>query len=145
MTLRDSVPVTTGTSLQDTVKQPWSLHAPPLPPKGTRHYATGRTRYYRTDKTLHSMTIQGTKSKNMTRHHIKQRKTLHCRIACLLVGCLMSQQHASVSTDGSAQTSFPATPRQKLRIKRSTSPSHSILTPSRPVPALTYIAGRLAG
>ena len=40
--------------------------------------------------------------------------------------------------DGSAQTVFrAATLRQKLLIKRSTSPSHSILTPGRPVPVLT--------
>ena len=40
--------------------------------------------------------------------------------------------------DGSAQTILrAATLRQKLQIKLSTSPSHSILTPGRPVPALT--------
>ena len=43
--------------------------------------------------------------------------------SCLLVGCLMSQ-HA-------------VTLRQKLQIKLSTSPSHSILTPGQPVPGLT--------
>ena len=36
--------------------------------------------------------------------------------------------------DGSARTIVP---RLKLQIKLSTSPSHSILTPGRPVPALT--------
>ena len=40
--------------------------------------------------------------------------------------------------DGSAQTILSAaTLRYKLQIKRSTSPSHSILTPGRPVPVLT--------
>ena len=40
--------------------------------------------------------------------------------------------------DGSAQTILrAATLRQKLQIKLSTSPSHSILTPGRPVPVLT--------
>ena len=40
--------------------------------------------------------------------------------------------------DGSAQTSLrAATLRQKLQIKLSTSPSHSILTPGRLVPTLT--------
>ena len=40
--------------------------------------------------------------------------------------------------DGSAQTILrAATLRQKLQIKLSISPSHSILTPGRPVPALT--------
>ena len=40
--------------------------------------------------------------------------------------------------DGSAQTSVrAATLRYKLQIQLSTSPSHSILTPGRPVPVLT--------
>ena len=40
--------------------------------------------------------------------------------------------------DGSAKTILrAATLRYKLQIKRSTSPSHSILTPGRPVPVLT--------
>ena len=40
--------------------------------------------------------------------------------------------------DGSAQTIVrAATLRKKLQIKLSTSSSHSILTPGRPVPALT--------
>ena len=40
--------------------------------------------------------------------------------------------------DGSAQTIVhAATLRQKLQIKLSTSPSHSILTPGRTVPVLT--------
>ena len=48
--------------------------------------------------------------------------------------------------DGSAQTILrAATLREKLQIKLSTSPSHSILTPGQPVPALTYNARRLAG
>ena len=50
--------------------------------------------------------------------------------------------------DGSAQTILRATTlRQKLQIKLSTSPSHSILTPGRPVPALTQqcqACGRVA-
>ena len=40
--------------------------------------------------------------------------------------------------DGPAPTSLrAATLRQNLQIKLSSSPSHSILTPDRPVPALT--------
>ena len=40
--------------------------------------------------------------------------------------------------DGSVQTILrAATLRYKLQIQLSTSPSHSILTPGRPVPALT--------
>ena len=40
--------------------------------------------------------------------------------------------------DGSAQTTLrAATPRSKMQIKRSISPSHSILTPGQPLPALT--------
>ena len=48
---------------------------------------------------------------------------------CWLVGCLTSQQHAIVYLwDGSAQTILrAATLRQKLQIKLSTSPRHSIL------------------
>ena len=50
--------------------------------------------------------------------------------------------------DGSAQTSLrAATLRQKLRIKLSTPPSHSILTPGRPIPSLTLFRqapGRVA-
>ena len=67
----------------------------------------------------------------------------------LILVYLRDMSHASVSQgrpsnmlmylrDGSAQTSLPgATLRKKLQIKLSTSPSHSTLTPGRPVPALT--------
>ena len=62
----------------------------------------------------------------------------------LCVGCLTSQQHASVSQGRgrgggkSAQTILSAaTLRQKLQIKLSISPSHSIPTLGQPVPALT--------
>ena len=56
----------------------------------------------------------------------------------LLVGCLMSQQHASVSQGRICSDNFSAaTLRQKLQTKLSVSPSHTILTPGRPVPALT--------
>ena len=64
----------------------------------------------------------------------------HCSLQCLfVVGCLTSQQQAIVYLrDGSAQTILrAATLRYKLQIQRSTSPSHGILTPGRPVPALT--------
>ena len=47
--------------------------------------------------------------------------------------------------DGFAPTIVrAATLRQKLQVKLSTSPSHSILTPVGPVPALTQAPGRLA-
>ena len=85
----------------------------------------------------------------------------------LLVGCLTSQQQASVSqgricchtetevadqtfhltqsqytdTGPTSPSADPITPgatlRQKLQIQPSTSPSHSILTPGRPVPVRT--------
>ena len=58
----------------------------------------------------------------------------------LLVGYLTSQQFVSFIflRDGSALTSVrAATLRQKLQIKLATSPSHSVLTQGRPVPALT--------
>ena len=45
------------------------------------------------------------------------------------VGCLMSQQHASVSQGWICTILRAARLRQKLQIKLSTSPSHSILTP----------------
>ena len=53
---------------------------------------------------------------------------------CLFVGCLRSQQHASVSQGRICTILCAATLRQKLQIKLSTSPSHSILTQGRPVP-----------
>ena len=87
----------------------------------------------------------------------------------LFVGCLVSQQHARVSqgwiyTDnftcchsemqaaddrvGSTQTILrAATPRYKLQMKLSTSPSHSILPPGQPVPVLALYhqaPGRIA-
>ena len=56
----------------------------------------------------------------------------------LLVGCLTSQQHASVSQGRICSHNFTcSTLRKKLQIQLSISPSHSILTPDRPVPALT--------
>ena len=54
---------------------------------------------------------------------------------CSLGCCLTPQQHASVSQGRSAQTILRAAT-LKLQIKLSTSPSHSILTPGRLVPAL---------
>ena len=55
---------------------------------------------------------------------------------CWLVACPSNM--LVYLTDGSAQTILrAATLRQKLQIKRSTSPSHSILTSGRPVPSLT--------
>ena len=59
---------------------------------------------------------------------------------CLLVGWLLNvpANMPVYVRDGSAQTIVRAvTLRQKLQIKRSTSPSHSILTPGQPVPVLT--------
>ena len=63
--------------------------------------------------------------------------SLSSNAVCLLVGCLMSQQHASVSQGRICTIVHAATLRQKLQIKLSTSPSHSILTLGQPVPALT--------
>ena len=58
-------------------------------------------------------------------------------VCCSLVGFLTSQQHASVSQERIFTVLRAATLRWKLQIKLSTSPSHSILRPGRPVPALT--------
>ena len=60
----------------------------------------------------------------------------------VLVGVLLVDQRPSnmlvYLRDGSAQTSLRATTlRQKLQIKRFTLPSHNMLTPGQPVPALT--------
>ena len=68
---------------------------------------------------------------------------------CLLVGCLTSQQHASVSQGQICTDNFTCchTEIEKLQVKLSTSPSHTILTPGRPVPALTLYCqapGRVA-
>ena len=64
--------------------------------------------------------------------HVQYSFLSHCS---LLVGCLTSKQHASVSQGRICTDNF--TLRQKLQIKFSISPSHSILTPGQPVPALT--------
>ena len=53
-------------------------------------------------------------------------------VCLLFVGCLTSQQHASVSLHN-----FTCCHTEKLQIQLSTSPSHSILTLGGPVPALT--------
>ena len=56
----------------------------------------------------------------------------------LFVGCLTSPNMLMYLRDGSAQTILRAAIlRQKLQIKLSTSPSHSVLTPGQPIPALT--------
>ena len=56
----------------------------------------------------------------------------------LLVGWLLACNMLVYLRDGSAQSSErAATLRQKLQIKLSISPSHSILTPGQPVPELT--------
>ena len=56
---------------------------------------------------------------------------------CLLVAYRPSNMRVYLR-DGSAHTILrAATLRQKLQIKLSISPSHSILTPGRPVPVLT--------
>ena len=59
----------------------------------------------------------------------------------LSVGCLLALRPSNMPVylrDGSAQRVLrAATLRLKLKIELSTSPSHSILTPGRPVPALT--------
>ena len=69
-----------------------------------------------------------------------------CLLACLLVGmyvclsvcCSTSQQHASASQRRICSDNFTCChTAMKLQIKLSTSPSHSILTPDKPVPALT--------
>ena len=70
---------------------------------------------------------------------VNERMSSHCSNCCFaIVCCLTSQQHRVYLRDGSAQTILrAATLRQKLKTKLSISPSHSILTPGQPVPALT--------
>ena len=66
------------------------------------------------------------------------RRTL--RITCLLVGWLVNVPATCLcisGTDLHRQFLRAATLRWKLHVKLSTSPSHSLLTPGRPVPALT--------
>ena len=67
----------------------------------------------------------------------KKRKKKQERDVCSCFGCLTSQQHASVSQGRICSILRAATLRQKLQIQLSTSPSHNILTPGQPVPALT--------
>ena len=77
-------------------------------------------------------------SQERGQHVVQSRRQLG--VVSLFVGCLTSQQHASVSQRRIYSDNIivrAATLRQKLKIKLSTSPSHSILTPGRPVPALT--------
>ena len=73
-----------------------------------------------------------------------QKRSTECLLGSMLVSshCLLVSEHPSnmlvYIRDGSAQTSVhAATLRQKLQIKLSLSPSHSILTPHQPVPVLT--------
>ena len=68
-----------------------------------------------------------------------------------LVGCLLAKRPSNMQVylrDGSAQTVLPAaTLRCKLQTKLPISPSHSILTPGKPVPALApqrQAPGRIA-
>ena len=57
---------------------------------------------------------------------------------CLLVACLTSQQQASVSQGRICLDNFTCCHTEiEVADQRSTSPSHSILTPGRPVPVLT--------
>ena len=55
----------------------------------------------------------------------------------LLAGCLTSQQHASVSQGWICSENLTCCHTEIEVADLSTSPSHSILTPGRPVPALT--------
>ena len=57
---------------------------------------------------------------------------------CLLVGCLTSQQRANVSQGRICSDKFTCCHTEiEVADQLSTSPSHSIPTPGRPVPALT--------
>ena len=57
---------------------------------------------------------------------------------CLLADCLTSQQHASVSQGRICTHNFTCCHTEiEFADQTSTSPSHSIMTPGRPVPALT--------
>ena len=79
----------------------------------------------------------------------RNRSDKYCKQPC---GCaLVTQRPTNMLVylrDGSAQIiAHAATLRWKLQIKRSISPSHSILAPGQPVPALTlylHAPGRVA-
>ena len=59
-------------------------------------------------------------------------------IVCLLVGCLTSQQQASVSQGRICTDNFTCCHTEiDVADQTFSSPSHSILTPGRPVPVLT--------
>ena len=61
-----------------------------------------------------------------------------CCMGCLFAGCLTSQQHDSVSQGRIDSDSCMCCHTEiEVQIKLSISPSHIILTPGRPVPALT--------
>ena len=66
-------------------------------------------------------------------------KGVHASLSavCLLVTCLTSQQRASVSQGRICTDNFMCCHTEIEVADLSTSPSHSILTPGRPVPALT--------
>ena len=60
------------------------------------------------------------------------------RELCFFVGCLTSQQQASVSQGRICSHNFTCCHTEiEVADPTSTSPSHSILTPGRPVPVLT--------
>ena len=72
------------------------------------------------------------------RDTFKGKKKPNKSAVCLLVGCLTSQQQASVSQLRICTDNFTCCHTEiEVETKLSISPSHSILTPGRPVPALT--------
>ena len=99
----------------------------------------------RTHTDTNRQTDAQTQTNTHTHTHLTITTILNPKLL-LLVG-LTSQQQASVSPGRICTILRAATLRQKLRIKLSISPSHSILTLGRPVPALTVerqVPGRVA-
>ena len=98
----------------------------------------------RTHTDTNRQTDTQTQTNTHTHTHLIMTTILNPKL--LLVG-LTSQQQASVSQGRICTILRAATLRQKLRIKLSMSPSHSILTLGRPVPALAVerqVPGRVA-
>ena len=86
----------------------------------------------------YSAPVKPKDSGNKDQRRTDKRRNCIGKRNCLLIGCLTSQQHASVSQGRICTVNFrAATLREKLQIQLSTSPSHSILTPGWPVPVLT--------
>ena len=77
-------------------------------------------------------------NQNQNQNQKKKKKTMLTIWGCWLVGSLTSQQHASVSQGRICSDNLTCC-HTEIEVADQTfiSPSHSILTPGQPVPALT--------